>query len=159
MARDRFTEIMKYLRCYIKAIHRPCLNTDKFVLSSEIWNPFIQNCISCFQPGPNLIVHEKLFPFKCRCPFLQFIASKPDKFGIKFWLADDVDTKYVCNGFPYTCKEGTRPANDSVAENVVFCLLIHFIGKGLNVTEDNFKCSKPLSDKSGQQSKSEVQSW
>jgi len=36
------------------------------------------------------------------------MPNKPDKFGIKFWLASDVETKYVVNGFPYLGKDETR---------------------------------------------------
>ena len=36
------------------------------------------------------------------------MGNKPDKFGIKFWLAADVNSKYMQNGSPYLGKEETR---------------------------------------------------
>ena len=36
------------------------------------------------------------------------MPNKPHKFGIKFWLAIDVQTKYILNGFPYMGKDKTQ---------------------------------------------------
>lgn len=72
---------------------------------------FVKNCRACFKPGANVTVDEQLFPTKARCKFTQYMANKPDKFGIKFWLAADVDTKYLLNGFPFLGKDDTRPAH------------------------------------------------
>jgi len=33
------------------------------------------------------------------------MPNKLDKFGIEFWLASDISTKYVINGFPYLGKD------------------------------------------------------
>ncbi|GFW51344.1 hypothetical protein TNCV_3254731 [Trichonephila clavipes] len=57
------------------------------------------------------------------------MPSKPDKFGIKFWLAADVDSKYVLNGFPYLCKDEKRLVNLSVSEYVVLRLIEPFENK------------------------------
>ena len=56
---------------------------DKFWLISKIWNNF-----QCFVPSFDLTIDEQLFPCKTRCPFIQHMPNKPDKFGIKFgfWL-------------------------------------------------------------------------
>ncbi|KAJ8889038.1 hypothetical protein PR048_008532 [Dryococelus australis] len=59
-------------------------------------------------PCLNITVDEKLFPTKARCSFMQYMAKKPDKFGIKFWIVADVDSKYLVNGFPYLGKEDDR---------------------------------------------------
>ena len=39
------------------------------------------------------------------CPFRQFMHSKPDKYGQKFWLTVDLKTKYLLNAFPYLGKD------------------------------------------------------
>jgi hypothetical protein len=36
-------------------------------------------------------------------------STNPDKYGQKFWLAVDVELKYVLNGFPYLGKVGYCP--------------------------------------------------
>jgi hypothetical protein len=75
------------------------------------------------------------------------MASKPDKFGIKFWIAADVKSKYLVNGIPYLGKDETRSANERLSENVVMCLMTPYMGKGRNVTTDNFFTSVNLGQK------------
>ena len=100
-----------YIRCAyearsLKASKR--LQTDKFALISEIWNRFISNSQACYKLYENTSIDEQLLPTKVRCRFTQYILNKPHKFGIKFWLAVDVQTKYILNGFPYMGKDETR---------------------------------------------------
>ena len=90
----------------LKASER--LQTDKFALISEIWNRFISNSQACYKPYENISIDEQLFPTKAWCRFTIYILNKPHKFGIKFWLAVDVQTKYILNGFPYMGKDETR---------------------------------------------------
>lgn len=66
---------------------------------SDVCSGFVANCIACYKPGANITVDEQLFPTT------QYLANKPDKFGIKFWLAADVETKYLLKGFPYLGKD------------------------------------------------------
>ena len=77
-----------------------------------------------------------------------FSSSQPDKFGIKFWLAADLETKYLLNGMPYLGKEETRPRprDQTLGEHVVLSLLEPYMGKGRNVTTDNFFTSMKLAN-------------
>ena len=84
MARNRFCEILRFLRFDVKSSRLHRLQTDKFALFWEIWNRLISNCIICYKPGAFITVNEQLFPSKATCPFTQFIASKPDKYGQKY---------------------------------------------------------------------------
>ncbi|KAK7161569.1 hypothetical protein R3I94_004298 [Phoxinus phoxinus] len=108
MSRNRFQEIMRFLSFDRRETRRTRLRDNKFALMSDVWDRFVQNCIACYKPGADITVDEQLFPTKSRCSFIQYIATKPDKFGIKFWLAADVDTKYMVNGAPYLGKDATR---------------------------------------------------
>ena len=65
------------------------LQTDKFALVPNVWNRFVVSCISCYEPGANIKIDEQIFPTKARC---RFKHEKPDRFGIKFLLAVDVET-------------------------------------------------------------------
>ena len=107
--------------------------TDKFVHISEKWNKFIENFIEYYRPGDNITIDEQLFLTKAQCPFTQYIASKPNKFGIKFWLAADTYSKYLINGFPYLGKDNTRPKAERIADNVanIICLVKYFVYKSL----------------------------
>ena len=99
-----------------------------------------------FVPDGYITVDEQLLPCKARCKFIQFMASKPDKFGIKFWLAADVQNKYVFNGIPYTGRDATR-APDTVSVATDMKLLTPLFNKGYHVTCDNFFTSISLARK------------
>ena len=108
MSRDRFKSIMRFLRFDDKDTREARKASDKFAAMRSIWDQFVENCQSCFVPGDNITVDEQLFPSKARCGFTQYMASKPDKFGIKFWIAADLKTKYFLNGYPYLGKSQYR---------------------------------------------------
>lgn len=144
MPRHRFCEIMTHLRFDMKTERRQNLASDKFCLASEIWDPFIENCQKAFIPEQDITVDEQLLPCKARCRFIQFMGNKPDKFGLKFWLAVDVENKYLFNGFPYLGKDDTRSADVSVATDVVMKLMKPLFMKGYNVTCDNYFTSLNL---------------
>ena len=66
------------------------------------------------------------------------MPNKPDKFGIKFWLAVDVESKYILNAILYLGKDESRPSTQRLSDNVVMTLMEPFVGKGRNVTTNNF---------------------
>lgn len=144
ISRNRFCEILRFLRFDMKSNRSQRLQTDKFALFSEVWNQFIDNCQTSYKPGAFITVDEQLFPSKARCPFTQFMASKPDKFGQKYWLAVDKESKYLINGFPYVGKDATRSENDRVSDRVVMQLMGPYLNKGRNVTTDNYFTSVKL---------------
>ena len=72
------------------------------------------------------------------------MANKPDKFGIKFWMAVDAESHYLVNGFPYLGKNEHRPQNQSLSEYIVLKLVEPYLNKGRNVTCDNFFTSLKL---------------
>ena len=57
MSRDKFLEIMRYLRFDLKSERRTNLERDKFCLVFSIWIPFVENCQKS--------VHSKRF-YYCR---------------------------------------------------------------------------------------------
>ena len=87
---------------------------------------------------------EQLFPTKACCRFTQYMANKSDIFGIKFWLAIDVKSKYILNVIPYLGKDEVRPATQRLSESGVIKLVELYLGKGRNVTTDNFFTSTHL---------------
>ena len=122
MTRDRFSDILRFLRFHIKSERKDRLQTDKFALASEIWNRFIANCNMAYNPYGYLTADEQLLPCKARCRFIQYMANKPDKFGLKFWLLVDTETKYLCNGYPYLGKDESQDASGSQPTGVVMKL-------------------------------------
>ena len=78
------------------------------------------------------------------------MENKPDKFGLKFWMAVDVESKYFYNGFPYLGKNEARSNDVRVPTDVVLKLMDPLFKKGYNVTCDNYFTSLPLSVKLAQ---------
>uniref|UniRef100_A0AAV2MH86 PiggyBac transposable element-derived protein domain-containing protein n=1 Tax=Knipowitschia caucasica TaxID=637954 RepID=A0AAV2MH86_KNICA len=144
MPRRRYRQIMRFLRFDRREERQARLASDKFALITDVWRDFVTNSIRCYRPGENVTVDEQLYPTKARCRFTQYMANKPDKFGIKFWMAADVDSKYFLNGIPYLGRDAARPAGQRLGERVVLNLMEPFMDKGRNVTTDNFFTSLSL---------------
>ena len=70
--------------------------------------------------------------------------NKPDKFGIKFWLLVDTNSKYLLNGKPYLGKDDNRPDNLKIGEHIVLDLLKPYHKSGLTIITDNFFTSLEL---------------
>ena len=69
---------------------------------------------------------------------IQYMPNKPNKFGIKFWMAADVQTKYMLHSFPYLGKDDLRLAGIALSEQVVFPLIKPYRKTGQNLTTVNF---------------------
>ena len=144
MARNRFIEMMRFLRFDYKQTRSHRLATDKLALISTIWNISVENCLKHYRPGTNITVDEQLFPIKARCRFTQYMPNKPHQFGIKFWMAADVKTKYILSSFPYMGKDDSHTAEVTLGEHVVLRPLEPYRKTGQNVTTDNFFTSVNL---------------
>ncbi|KRZ55972.1 PiggyBac transposable element-derived protein 4 [Trichinella nativa] len=95
-----------------------------------------------YNPSENVTVDERLYPFKGRCQFRQYMPKKPAKYGIKFWVACCSKSSYAWNMQIYTGKpsSGTREKNQGM--RVVLDMVNGL--KGHNVTYDNFFTSYAL---------------
>ncbi|KAL9918981.1 uncharacterized protein ACN427_001074 isoform 2-T2 [Glossina fuscipes fuscipes] len=137
MSRNDFAEIMRFQR----------LQNNKFALISKVWYKFIENSQKCYKPGAYFGIDEQLFPTKARCRFTQYMPKKPDKFGIKFWLASDLSNKYIVNGFPHLGKDEGRESSIPLGEFVTLKLAESYTGHERNITVDNFFTSASLASK------------
>ena len=98
LSRNRFKSIMKHLRFDdVSSRTERRTKSEKLCPILETWNAFIENYQKCYIPNLNLTIDEQLFPCKTRCPFIQYMPNKPDKFGMKFWPLADSKSKYLCN--------------------------------------------------------------
>ena len=123
LSRNRFMEMKRFFRFDMKSDRRRCLVEDRFCLASFSWNCFIENSQKLYVPNVYLTVDQQLLPCKARCQFIQYMACKPNKFGLKFWMVDDNESKYFYNGFPYLGKDETRDTSMSVPTNTVMKLM------------------------------------
>ena len=53
---------------------------------------------------------------------IQYMPNTCYKFGIKFWIASDVQTKYMPHSFPYMRKDNSQPAEVTLGKNIVLQL-------------------------------------
>ena len=121
------------------------LNTGKFCPIRDIWIRFIENSQAAKNPSFPMTVDEQLFLIKSRCPFIQFIPTKPDKYGVKFRILCDAKKWYVFNGFPCLGKIETEIRNGvQLGEFVTMKLLEPYYKGGYSVMTDNFKLSNRL---------------
>ena len=90
------------------------------------------------QSNVNITIDEQLLPCKVRCKFILYIPNKPDKFGVKFWMAVNVESKYLCNGFPYLGKDLTRGGDANIPTDVVIKLMSPLFRQGSNLKGDNY---------------------
>ena len=72
------------------------------------------------------------------------MANKPDKFGLKFYLAVDVENKYLFNGFRDVGQDDTKSSDMSVPADVVLKLMAPLFQQSDNVTCDNYFISLGL---------------
>ena len=119
-------------------------NSLYFQKSAPTFNT--DNCCALYKPGAFITVDEQLFPDKAKCPFTQYMASKPDKFGPKYWLAVDKESKYVINGFAYVEKDEMRYSTECVFDGVVMQFMRPYLCKGRNVTTDSYFTSVKLAN-------------
>ncbi|CAF4667199.1 unnamed protein product, partial [Rotaria sp. Silwood2] len=93
-----------------------------------------------FIPSGNLTVDEQLVPFRGRCSFVQYMPTKPAKYGIKFWVLCDADSRYVLALELYTGKVG-NVVQRNLATNVALRLIDQLpnnVKQGRNVTYDRY---------------------
>ena len=125
LAKQCFCEIKKYIRFDLRSTRSERIKEDKFCMMSFVLNRFAENSQKSFAPAESLTVDEQLFPTKAKCRFTQYVLNKPDKFGIKFWILADLETKYCLNIIPYLEKDETRV--DSLGTHVVMQLMEPYI--------------------------------
>jgi len=63
----------------------------------EIFSHFKENLQKGLIPSSNTCIDEELYKFRGRCPFKQYIPSKPAKYGIKYWMWVCAQTGYLLN--------------------------------------------------------------
>ena len=113
----------------------------------NVFDKVASNCRCHFIPGFSICIDEQLMPLKSRCRFIVYMPNKPDKFGMKFWLAVDNETKYIYNIMPYLGALEKEARNGmKLADYVVKKLISPILNKAYNVTCDNYFTSLGLAN-------------
>ena len=100
MSLTRFRQIQRFLRFDNKETRNGRLVRDKLTAVRLLLDGFVDNSQLCYNPGVkngSITVDEQLFPYRGRCRYIQYIPSKPAKYGLKFWAACDSTTFYCWN--------------------------------------------------------------
>ncbi|TKS65943.1 PiggyBac transposable element-derived protein 4 [Collichthys lucidus] len=116
--------------------------TDKLAAIREVWDKWVERLPYLYNPGPDVTVDEQLVPFRGRCPFRQYMPSKPAKYGIKAWVACDAKSSYAWKMQVYTGKPTSGCPEKNQGMRVVLDVTEGL--RGHNVTCDNFFTSYEL---------------
>lgn len=139
MSLQRFEIIRQFLRFDNKESRANRRRLDKLAPIRSLFDMFLQQLPKMFIPYENVTIDEQLVPFRGKCPFRQYLPSKPrGKYGIKLWLMSDVKTAYVCAAETYTGKSSDGQREINQGRNVVLRLAKSIEGTGRNITVDNF---------------------
>lgn len=118
---------------------------DKLAPIRQLFDTFVQNCQKNFTPSAFLTIDEQLVAFRGRCPFRQYIPSKPSKYGIKIFSVVDVKNMYTYNLEIYP---GAQPHGPYQLSNrptdVVKRMIEPLRNTKRNITMDNWFSSIPL---------------
>ena len=119
LPKHKLLTILKNLRFDVKSIRSERVKVNKCFHIRDIFEWFRHTCICSYTPNMSLTIDEQLLPLKTRCKLITFMPNKPDKYGLKFCIMSEVESKDVCNIQPYLgalekddrngCSLGTTP--------------------------------------------------
>ena len=101
----RFEWIIRTLRFDIRGERD---EQDRFAAFRTVWEKFVANCKRLYVAGPVVTIDEMLAPFRGRVKFRMYIPSKPDRYGIKIFSANDSKSQYALNLIPYLGKNSAQ---------------------------------------------------
>ena len=116
---NRFENIRRHLRFDDKRTRAERLKQDKLPAFNYMWCLFIQNCKTQFSLGAFTTVDEQLVPFRRRCPFTQYMPSKPAKYGKKIFWSCDASLLYAFNAKIYVGRQPGSAPEKNLGHNVV----------------------------------------
>uniref|UniRef100_A0A1B6CEU0 PiggyBac transposable element-derived protein domain-containing protein n=1 Tax=Clastoptera arizonana TaxID=38151 RepID=A0A1B6CEU0_9HEMI len=145
MSYKRFLFLLRCLRFDNTATRVDRCREDKLAAIRSILDPFVRNCVETYNPSEYVTIDEMLHAFRGRCSFIQYMPSKPAKYGIKIFALCDAKT-FFCSNLEVYC--GTQPAGSYKASNkpedIVKRLVIPIEKSKKNLTTDNWYTSIPL---------------
>nr|XP_022913127.1 piggyBac transposable element-derived protein 4-like [Onthophagus taurus] len=147
MSYDRFLFLLAALRFDDKNTRSDRKLTDKLAAIRVTLDRFEENCTNNYCLGEEVTIDEMLVPFRGRCSFLQYIPSKPAKYGLKVFVLCEAQTFYVTNLEVYCGNQPKGPYNQSnKPADIVHRLLQNWKGKNRNLTCDNWYASYKLAN-------------
>lgn len=147
MSLQRFRFLLRCLRFDNMHDRAGRRTIDKLAPIRELYELFVHNCKRYYSLSEYVCIDEMLVKFRGRCPFRQYIPSKPGKYGIKMFAMVDARTMYTSNFEIYVGKQPEGPYIISNSPSDVVMRLIEPIeGTGRNITTDNWYTSIPIAN-------------
>ena len=148
MSEYRFSLIMKYLHfANNEDFDEHSHPAPKLKKIWEVYQLILQNFQRTYIPERDVTIDESLMAYKGRLSWIQFIASKRARFGIKTFMLCESSSGYIWNSVVYTGK-GTkfceRFSDFGMATASVLSLMEPLLNQGYCVTTDNFYTSPEL---------------
>lgn len=109
---------------------------DKLSPIRFVFDKWTAHLKTLYTVGKTVTIDEQLVPFRGRCPFRQYIPSKPAKYGIKIWIICDSESYYTHNAQVYLGRVANTAVERNVGQRVVLDLCHGLTSR--NVTCDNF---------------------
>ena len=109
MSRRRYQQILRVLRFDDAKERRRNRYLDKLQPIKEVFETWESYLRDAYISGPCMKVDEQLLCFRGRCPFRQYIPSKPGKYVIKIWTICDSKTFYAWKMHVYMGKNDNAP--------------------------------------------------
>src|SRR5215469_10445062 len=95
MSLQRFSFLLQCLRFNDRTTRAARSEVDKLAPIRQFFELFVTKCKSHYSLGDLVTIDEKLEKFRGNCPFRQYIASKPGKYGIKIYALVDSRIFYM----------------------------------------------------------------
>lgn len=143
MTHRRVIFLLASLRFDDKNIRPVRIESDKFACIPEIWDLFVNNCTTYYEPHTHCTIDEQLLSFRGRCSFRMYMPAKPDKYGLKIVLINDATTHYMFNAILYIGTIDKDP-NEAVPSYYMRKLSESIYNTGRNITCDNWFTSIPI---------------
>lgn len=140
MSKKRFHFLLSYLRFDDRKTRQERLKKDRLCHVRELFQKFVDNCRISYSPGADVTLDEKLEGFRGRCPFFQYLPSKPGKYGIEIHAVVDSEVFNAYNLEIYAGKqpEGSPFEVSNSPVDVVRRFTAPLYNTGRNITMDNW---------------------
>jgi Transposase IS4 len=142
----RFKCLLRFCRFDNKATRPQRRAIDKLAAIRDVWLMFVVQLKKFYTPSTDLTVDEQLVPFRGKCPFRQYIPSKPAKYGVKIWWCCDGITSYPLNAEIYLGRQPNEQRDVDQGSRVVKTMISPWCGSGRNIVGDNLFTSVSLAD-------------
>ncbi|XP_069157023.1 piggyBac transposable element-derived protein 4-like [Procambarus clarkii] len=138
MSRDRFQIL---LRCLHFASNEDWTEDDRLWQVRHYMNEVIRKFRDFYVPAQKLVIDESLVLFKGRVAFKQYIPSKQNRFGLKFFVLCDCETGYVLHMILYSASDVDIPGINphGFSGSVVKSLIAPWMNKGHILYTDNYQ--------------------